>query len=383
MRRMILRRIIWSIPVLLLITFVTFWLIHLVPGGPYSMSRIEGSGQGGQIVPPQVRANIEARYGLDKPVWEQYLIYMERLVFHFDMGPSMWRVGRTVDDIIFGGNYLREVLRERLLATFGAEAHAMTFAAPPDFLDSLATVVTTRGQYVGSMHITWSDRLQAVDCFLSNAPVMVSAQLGLFSMTLAIGVGIPAGVMAALNQGNWVDHLVLLLSVVGISVPNFVLGLGLILVFALGLRWLPTYGWGDDWKQVILPTVTLSMGGWPLIARLMRASMLDVMHTDYIRTAHSKGLTEPIVVWRHALRNALVPVTTALAPLAATWLTGSFLVESVFSIGGIGKMLVSAVAARDYPLIMGIILIYSTVLVGLNLLVDLSYTVIDPRVRVE
>jgi ABC-type dipeptide/oligopeptide/nickel transport system permease component len=189
-------------------------------------------------------------------------------------------------------------------------------------------------------------------------------------------------VLSALKQNSWIDYLALLLSMLGISVPSFVLGIALILFFALKLEWLPTYGWGDDWRQVILPVVTLSTGGWPVIARLTRASVLEVLCADYVRTARAKGLRERVVVLRHVLKNAMLPVTTVMGPLLASWLTGAFVVESVFSIGGIGKLLVSATAARDYPLIMGIVLLYAVALIFFNLLADVGYGIVDPRIRV-
>jgi ABC-type dipeptide/oligopeptide/nickel transport system permease component len=172
-------------------------------------------------------------------------------------------------------------------------------------------------------------------------------------------------------------------SMLGVSIPNFILGILLILVFALWLEWLPTYGWGESWKQVIMPAVTLGTGGWPFMARLTRASMLEVIRADYIRTARAKGLSEWIVIVRHAMKNSLIPVTTVMGPLMAGWLTGSFLVEQVFSIGGIGKFFVSAVTDRDYTLIMGTILVYSVALVLFNLIVDIAYGIIDPRIRFQ
>lgn len=379
MVRFILRRVLWSVLVLFLVTAITFGMMQLLPGGPYSMGRVEGGFRA--QVPPQVRANMIAKFGLDKPAWRQYLNYMGQLICHLDFGPSMWRFDRTVNDIIFGRLYLVNVLRERLLDTFGKEARSMTFAESPTIFDSSTLVVKTNGEVIGYISITWRDRFRAIWRFLITAPVMVSAQVGIASAILAFIVGIPLGVVSAVKQNTWIDYLAMFFSMLGISIPSFVLGIVLILVFALWLEWLPTYGWGHDWKQVILPIITLSAGGWPLIARLTRASMLEVIHADYIRTARAKGLTEQIVIVRHALKNALIPVITVLGPIVANWLTGSFLVEWVFSIGGIGKLLVNAVAARDYPLTMGIILIYATVLVLFNLLVDVVYGIVDPRIQ--
>ncbi len=383
MQRFILRRVLWAIPVLFVVTAVTFGMMQLMPGGPYARASLLGSRGGGRPVPPQIRANVEAKYGLDRPAWRQYLTYMGRLVFHFDFGPSMWRANRTVNELVFGRGYLRDVLRVRLRDAFGLDACSMTFSEPVGFFDVSALVVKTNGETVGTIDIGWGDRFRAIGRFLRTAPLMVSAQVGTVSAVLALGVGIPLGVLCAVKRNTWIDRLALFLSVLGISIPSFTLGIGLILLFALRLEWLPTYGWGDDWRQVILPAVTLSTGGWPLIARLTRASMLDVMGADYVRSARAKGLREQVVILRHALKNALIPLITVLGPMMASWLTGSFVVEWVFSIGGTGRLLLGALAARDYSLIMGITLIYSTVLVLFNLLVDISYGIIDPRVRLE
>lgn len=377
MQRFILRRILWNIPVLILITIVTFGMMQIVPGGPFT------AGASGRPVPPEIRANMMAKYGLDKPVWQQYLNYMGRLILHLDFGPSLRRPGRTVNQMLFGGNPLVDVLRERLTLTFGTEASSMTFAKSPGLFDRSALVIRTSGEVIGYIGITWYDRFEAVKRFLTLAPVMVSAQVGLVSITLALIVGIPLGIISALKQNTWVDYSAMFVSMLGVSIPNFILGIGLILIFALWLEWLPTYGWGESWKQVIMPAITLGTGGMAFIARLTRASMLEVIRADYIRTARAKGLAERVVVLRHALKNSLIPVTTVLGPMMAAWLTGSFLVEWVFSIGGIGKFFVSAVTDRDYTLIMGTILIYSVALVMFNLLVDIAYGFIDPRIRFD
>jgi ABC-type dipeptide/oligopeptide/nickel transport system permease component len=384
MQRFIVQRLLWNIPVLLLITVVTFGMMQLVPGGPFSASA------SGRPVPPEIRANMEAKYGLDKPVWQQYLTYMNRLVLHFDFGPSLRRPGRTVNAMLFGPNFMVEVLREQLRNTFGVKASSMTFADPdtltyasPTMFDSSTLVVRTNGEVIGEVPIGWGDRLEAVKRFLKLAPVMVSIQVGLVSIGLALFLGIPLGIVSALKQNTTIDYGAMFVSMLGVSIPNFLMGILLILLFALTLEWLPTYGWGNDWKQVIMPAVTLGTGGMAFIARLTRASMLEVIRADYIRTARAKGLRERVVIVRHALKNSLIPVTTVLGPLMAAWLTGSFLVEHVFSIGGIGKFFVSGVTDRDYMLIMGTILIYSIALVGFNLLVDITYGFIDPRIRFD
>jgi oligopeptide transport system permease protein len=377
MQRLIAQRIIWSIPVLIMITVVTFGMMQLVPGGPFSGSA------SGRPVTPEIRANMEAKYGLNKPAWQQYLSYMERLLLHFDFGPSLRRTGRSVNTMLFGSNYMVDVLREQLRATFDLEASSMTFTETPSLFDSEALVIKTNGEIIGYVSIGWRERLDAIGRFMQLAPIMVSAQVGFVSMILALLIGVPLGIISALRQNTLTDYVAMFFSMLGVSIPNFLLGIILILVFALTLEWLPTYGWGDDWKQVILPAITLGTGGMAIIARLTRASMLEVIRADYIRTARAKGLQEQVVIVRHALKNALIPVTTVLGPMMAAWLTGSFMVEWVFSIGGIGKFFISAVTDRDYMLIMGSIILWSTALVVFNLLVDVAYGFIDPRIRFD
>ncbi len=377
MQRFIVQRVLWNIPVLILISVVTFGMMQLVPGGPFTAS------SSGRPVPPEIQANMEAKYGLDKPVWQQYTNYMGRLLFHFDFGPSLRNTSRTVNQMLFGPNYMVDVLREQLRATFGREASSMTFSEPPGLFDSQTLVVRTNREVVGYISIGWGERLSAIWRFLTLAPVMVSTQVGLVSIAMAVVIGIPLGILSALKQNTWVDYSAMFFSMLGVSIPNFLLGILLILLFALTLEWLPTYGWGDDWKQVIMPAVTLGTSGTALIARLTRASMLEVIRADSIRTARAKGLKERIVIARHALKNSLIPVTTVLGPLMAAWLTGSFMVEWVFSIGGIGKFFITAVSDRDYTLIMGTILVYSGALVVFNLIVDIAYGFIDPRIRFD
>ncbi len=377
MQRFVLRRLLWNVPVLILISIVVFGMMQIVPGGPFT------AGTSGMPVPPEIRAKMEAKYGLDKPVWQQYTNYMSRLLFHFDFGPSLRRPGRTVNSMLFGSNYVVNVLRERLTATFGTAASSMTFSDPPGLFDSSALVVKTNGEVIGYIGISWYDRFEAVKRFLTLAPVMVSAQVGLVSISLALFVGAPLGIISALKQNTAADYVAMFISMLGVSIPNFLLGIMLILFFALKLEWLPTYGWGEDWKQVIMPAVTFGTGGTAIIARLTRASMLEVIRADYIRTARAKGLAERVVILRPALKNSLLPVPTVLGPMMAGWLTGSFMVEWVFSIGGIGKFFITSVTDRDYTLIMGTILLYSVALVLFNLIVDVGYGFLDPRIRFE
>jgi ABC-type dipeptide/oligopeptide/nickel transport system permease component len=316
----ILNRILRSIIVLFLISVVTFTFMQLAPGGPFSADA------GGRPRPPEVQRRLEAQYGLDQPPVVQYINYMKRLIFEFDFGPSLRQIDFSVNQLMFGVNFREDPL---------------------------------------------------------GSPVFVSAQIGLYSFLLAVGVGIPLGVISALYRNKPPDHVAMFITTLGISVPNFVLGLMLILLFALTLGWLPVFGWGSSWKQAVMPIITLGTGGMAIITRLTRASVLETLGQDYIRTARAKGLRERIVLAAHALPNSLIPVVTVLGPMLAAWLTGTFFVELVFAIPGIGKFFITAVTDRDYSLIMATILLYSMVLVSANLVVDLIYGFLDPRIRYD
>lgn len=315
----VINRLIRSVLVILLISVVTFTFMQLAPGGPFS------SDAGGRPRPPEIQERLEREYGLDKPPVIQYFNYMRGLIFEFDFGPSLRQIDFSVNDLLFGTDFASDPL---------------------------------------------------------GAPVMVSAQLGSISFLLATGVGVPLGILSALYRNRTPDHAAMFVTTLGVSIPNFVLGLMLILLFSLTLHWLPVYGWGD-WKQSIMPVITLGTGGMAIIARLTRASVLEVLGQDYVRTARAKGLKERLVMVRHALPNSLIPVVTVLGPLLAAWLTGTFFVELVFAIPGIGKFFITAVTDRDYSLIMATILLYSGVLVLANLAVDILYGFLDPRIRYD
>lgn len=325
------------IPVILAVTIVTFGAMKLVPGGPYSRE--------GRPMSPEIRANFEARYHLDDPVWKQYLRYMagdivdtgelrdfgRNGLLGFDLGPSYQYRGRTINNVLFDGG-------------------------------------------------------------ITRAAVSVSAQLGLLAVFIAVGIGIPLGLISALKQNTWIDYFAMFFAMLGVSVPNFVVGLLLILLMLWlnqhNLPALPLARWGTDsfssWiSHMILPAFTLGSGGSAFIARLTRASMLETIRQDYIRTARSKGLAERMVIYRHALKNSLIPVTTVLGPLMAAWLTGSFIIEHIFSVPGIGRFFVTSINDRDYTLIMGTILVYAVLLVFMNILVDVSYAFLDPRIRYD
>lgn len=210
----------------------------------------------------------------------------------------------------------------------------------------------------------------------------VSMKLGLLGLLVSLVIGVPLGIVSALKQNTAVDYFAMFFAISGVSVPAMTLGPLLIWIFALQLGWLPVARWGS-FANAILPMITLGVSGAAILARLTRASMLQVIREDYIRTARAKGVSERNVTIKHAMRNALVPVVTVLGPMLAALVTGSMIVERIFAIPGMGKFYVDAVSARDYPMIMGMTLVYAVLLVTANLVVDLTYSWIDPRIRLE
>lgn len=211
-----------------------------------------------------------------------------------------------------------------------------------------------------------------------------TATLGLLATGYVIIVGISLGVISAINRNSVADYVTIGFATIGASLPNFVLGIVLVIIFAVELHWLPAVGWSKgwtDWKPVILPTIVLGSLPAAYIARLTRASMIEVMNQDYVRTARSKGLRDRVIIWRHILRNALIPVITLIGPISATLITGSFIVETFFSIPGIGRAYVQSILARDYPMIMATTLLYAFVITIANLAVDVAYAFVDPRIK--
>lgn len=303
--RFVIRRLLATIPTLWVILTITFFLIRLAPGGPFQSER---------EIPAEAREALNAKYGLDAPLWVQYGRYLGNVV-RFDFGPSYKFPSRTVREIIAG-------------------------ALP------------------------------------------VSLELGGWAILLALVIGIPIGAIAAVRQNTFWDHAPMSLAMLGVSIPNFVLGPVLIFVFALTLRWLPPALWGG-FDQKILPVVTLSAIYIAYIARLTRGGMLEVTRQDFIRTARAKGLAESTIVIRHALRGGLLPVVSFLGPAVARAVTGSIVVEKIFAIPGIGQSFVNAAFNRDYTLVMGVVIFYAGILIVFNLLVDVAYGVLDPRVQLE
>ena len=299
------RRLAAAVPTLLVLVTAAFFLMRAAPGGPFDDER---------VMPEEIRAQIEAAYHLDEPLWRQYLIYMGNLA-RGDLGPSFRYEGRTVNELIGEG-------------------------------------------------------------------LPVSLTIGGLALALALVLGIVAGTTAALRRGRATDHIVMGLSMTGISIPNFVIAPLLILGFAVTLGWLPAGGWEDaGWRHLVLPVIALGLPQVAYVARLLRGSLIEVLSSDYIRTARAKGLPGRTIVLRHALRPALLPVLSYLGPAAAALITGSVVMEQIFGIPGIGRHFVQGALNRDYTLVLGLVLFYGALIIAFNFVVDVLYGVLDPRVR--
>jgi oligopeptide transport system permease protein len=299
----IIRRVLWLIPVLFVVSVITFVLMHAAPGGPWQRQK---------PLPAAQIALLNQKYGLDDPVPVQYLRWAGGLITG-DLGPSYKYRGRDVNDMVADG---------------------------------------------------W----------------FITFQLGVMAFVLAVLVGIPLGVIAALRQNGLPDYLSTAISVLGIATPSVVLAYLLVLVFASGLHWFPTGGWRGP-NTWIMPTVALAAFPIASIARYTRASMLEVTRRDYVRTAQSKGLKERTIVVIHMIRNALIPVVTILGPIFAALVTGSFIIETIFFIPGIGSFYIDAIGQRDYGVLMAMTMLYAGVVAVMNLIVDVGYAWIDPRIR--
>ena len=308
MLRFIIRRLLITIPTILVVITITWGLIKLAPGNFYS---------GEKRLPPAIEKNIREKYGLDKPWYQQYGKTMWNIVRHFDFGTSLRFEGQSVNGII------------------------------------------------------WRS-------------LPVSAAVGILAYLLALVVGITFGSIAALKQNSRWDYASMALAMLGISIPNFVLGPILVLIFSLSLYWLPPSRWGGfPTRNLILPVITLSAIYMAYIARLTRAGMLEVLRSDYIRTARAKGLSEKDVVIKHALRGGLMPVVSFTGPALAFLLTGTVVVERIFSLPGLGNYFIQASLNRDEPLLIGIVAFIAITLLFMNLLVDIVYAYLDPRVRYQ
>jgi len=303
-------RVTGIIVVFVIVSMLAFTLMHSIPGGPFDEEK--------SPLPPAAKENILRKYGLDRPLPEQYARYMWSAL-HGDFGISFQSPTETVTQLIAR---------------------------------------------------TWP----------------TSMLLGSMAILLAFTVGLTAGILAAVHQNTWIDYVTTFGSTLGITVPNFVVALWLLLIFAVGLGWLPTGGWiggggADDWKTLIMPVITLSLAPMALVARYTRSSLVEVLHAEYIRTAKAKGLRPAAVVLGHALKNALIPLITILGPQIPNLITGTIFVEVIYRVPGLGKFFVTSIGLRDYPMIMATMLLVATLWSITYLLSDILYTVVDPRVR--
>jgi ABC-type dipeptide/oligopeptide/nickel transport system permease component len=333
MGRYIIRRLLWLFVVAFFVSLITFGIAHAVPGGPFSSEK---------KLPPAVLENLNKKYNLNAPLWQQYADYMGDI---------------AIPRIIVGPP------SESLL-----EDHLVNISLGPNY--------TFQWMNFGPSYKSKSRTVN--DVFRENLPV--SFELGLYAFLVATLIGLPLGVFAALKQNTTWDYAAMGVAIFGVSVPVIVLGPFLIWIFAIQLGWFLPTGWGSL-QQKVLPSIALGLASSAIIARLTRASLLQVVREDYIRTARAKGLRERVVIVRHALRNSLIPVVTVMGPIFAFLVTGTFVTETIFGIPGMGKYFVTSITNRDYPVIMGTILLFAVIIVIANLVVDLVYALLDPRIR--
>lgn len=305
MVRYILKKFFYMLLSIFVLASATFFLMKAIPGNPF---------QSEKNVPAAIMEKLEAQYGLDQPVWKQYLDYMGNLL-HFDLGISMKQQYVSVTDVIQNG-----------------------------FIYSL--------------------------------------QLGVFAIILAIGAGLIFGLISALNHRKFLDSFTIFVAVLGVSIPNFVVASGLQYVFGVKLGWFSVAGLNNP-SDFVMPVIALALLPAAFIARLTRSSMLEVLTADYIKTAKAKGLSGRVIMVRHALRNAILPVVTYVGPMTANIITGSVIVEQIFGIGGLGKFFVNSITNRDYTLIMGLTLFYAVILMLARFLTDIAYGLVDPRIKLS
>ena len=304
----ILKRLALAIFTIWVVITITFFVMHAVPGGPFASEK---------ATTPAVKAALEAKYGLDKPLSQQYWTYLKDVVTKFDFGPSLKQRGRMVTDIIGDG-------------------------------------------------------------------MKTSAKLGIMAAVGAAAVGIVLGAVAALRRNKFIDRLIMVITTAFVSMPAFIMGSLLLTLFAIKLGWLPANASAKAGVSgLILPVITLALYPGAYITRLTRSSMLDVLGQDYIRTAKAKGVSGGKIIFGHALKNSLIPVLTYFGPMLAYIVTGSLVVEKIFAVPGIGRAFVNSITGRDYPLIMGTTIILATLIVVMNLLTDILYKVVDPRITLE
>lgn len=301
----VLKRVALAVLTVWVVITVTFFVMRAVPGGPFASEK---------AITPAAQAALEAKYGLDKPLMEQYFTYLKDIVTKFDFGPSLKQRGRDVIDIITDG-------------------------------------------------------------------MKTSAELGVAAALIALVVGVVLGAVAALRRNKIIDKFIMVLTTAFVSMPSFIMGSLLLIIFAITLRVLPANGNADG--GLILPVITLSLYPMAYITRLTRSSMLDVLGQDYIRTAKAKGVSGNKIIFKHALKNSLIPVLTYFGPMLAYIVTGSLVVEQIFAVPGIGRNFVNSITNRDYTLIMGTTIVLAALIVIMNLITDILYKVVDPRINLE
>lgn len=301
----ILKRILLALLTVWIVITVTFFVMHAVPGGPFNSEK---------AVSEEAKAALMAKYGLDKPVLEQYVTYLKDIVTKFDFGPSIKLRGRMVVDVIMDG-------------------------------------------------------------------MKASIKLGLIAAGVALALGIVLGCVAALRRNTLLDKIIMVITTAFVSMPSFIMGTLLLLLFAVTWQLVPANG--ETAKGLILPIITLSLYPMAYITRLTRSSMLDVLGQDYIRTARAKGVAPTRIIFGHALKNSLIPVITYFGPMLANIVTGSLVVEQIFSVPGVGRTFVNSITGRDYPLIMGTTIVLAILIVVMNLVSDILYTVVDPRIKLD
>lgn len=301
----ILKRVLLAILTIWIVITITFFVMHAVPGGPFMSEK---------AITKEAQAALEAKYGLDKPLGEQYVTYLKDVVTRFDFGPSLKQRGRQVNDIIADG-------------------------------------------------------------------LRTSAKLGLIAAALAAVLGVVLGAVAALRRNTVLDKFIMVLTTAFISMPSFIMGSFLLLFLSVKLGWFPANG--STAAGLVLPVVTLSLSPMANITRLTRSSMLDVLGQDYIRTARAKGVSGKKIIFGHALKNSLIPVLTYVGPMLAFIVTGSMVVEQIFAVPGIGRQFVSSIINRDYTMIMGTTIVLASLIVIMNLVTDILYKVVDPRIDFE
>lgn len=305
MLHFIFRRFLEAIPTLFILTVVSFALMHMAPGSPFLTEK---------GLPDEVLANINAKYHLDKPVWEQYLIYLGNLL-QGDFGPSFRYLDFSVNDLLWPG-------------------------------------------------------------------LAVSATIGVWSLLMAVVIGIAMGMLAALNQNEVTDYSIMTMAMLGVVLPTFVMAPILVLLFSIKLKWLPAGGWnGGQWQYLILPVLAMGTHQIAQIARIVRGSLIEVLHSNFIRTAQAKGLPYRYIIMKHAFKPMMLPVVSYLAPLFVGVLTGSVVIDVYFGTGGIGQHFVNGAINRDYSMVMGVTVLVGVMFIVFNALADILYAVIDPKIR--